>query len=918
MSSYAKATFEAAGRPWKGLAVAVLSASILAACSGGDGSVGVGSGQDPDPVAVDFPIAYTKGPLFDEDDMLQVSTDIRELDRFNVGTDLFLRDRASPSAVERNITIGETQGIGDVMGVQISADGERLLFSMRGPFDENLDDDEQPSWNVWEYDILTDTLRRIIVSDILAEDGHDISPHYLPDGRIIFSSTRQRTAKAVLLDEGKPQFSGLDEDRDEEASVLHIMNDDGTDLHQVSFNQSHDLYPTVLDNGQVLFSRWDHAGNNNGIHLYRMNPDGSALELLYGARSHDTGTDGTEVHFIGAHEMMDGRILAIARPFDHPELGGDVVIIDTNTYVENTQPTVINAGMTGPAQVSATSNNVRTDILPSPGGRFSSAFPLWDGTERVFASWSNCRVEIEVDVDGVLETQITACTDEFLADPNVVIAAPLYGIWMYDPVDQTQLPIVAGEEGVYIADVVAAQPRTSPLVIVDTEQSTGASQELLDDNLGVLNIRSVYDLDGLDSAPGGIPTLADPAQAAVADRPAVFLRIEKAVSIPDDDLVDLDNTDFGPNIRQGMREIVGYAPVDPDGSVRVKVPANVPLAISVLDINGRRISSRHQAWLQLRPGQELRCQGCHDPQSNLSHGRSDTFNSVYAGAQNATQPFPNTMSSLFAEFGETMAEVRTRLNASVICPPSNSPTCDGYDPLLPSMDLVYNDIWTDAAAAGRAADTPFSYAYAGLGQTTDPANTNVVWSPATPSPVQPGCQTPWGGTCRSVINYERNIHPIWARTRQVLDAVDPSIVVQDYSCASAGCHAPIDSMNQVAVPAAQLDLTDGLSPQQMDHFNSYRELLFGDDEQEVVNGALVDRLVDSGQVDANNNPILVTVGVAPSMSAAGAINSDAFFSRFAPAGTHAGFLNDAELRLISEWLDIGAQYYNNPFDVPVM
>jgi hypothetical protein len=24
------------------------------------------------------------------------------------------------------------------------------------------------------------------------------------------------------------------------------------------------------------------------------------------------------------------------------------------------------------------------------------------------------------------------------------------------------------------------------------------------------------------------------------------------------------------------------------------------------------------------------------------------------------------------------------------------------------------------------------------------------------------------------------------------------------------------------------------------------------------------------------------------------------------------------LRLIAEWLDIGAQYYNNPFDVPVM
>ena len=906
MSAYANKFFYRPGRRPQQIAAAALCASVLAACSGGDGSVGVGSGQDPDPVAIDFSIAYTKGPLFDEDDMLQVSTDIRELERFNVGTDLYLRDRASPSAVERNITLAETQGLGDVMGVQISADGARLLFSMRGPFDENLNDDEQLSWNIWEYDIPTDTLRRIISSDILAEDGQDISPHYLPDGRIIFSSTRQRTAKAVLLDEGKPQFSGLDEDRDEFASVLHVMNADGTELEQVSYNQSHDLYPTVLDNGQVLFSRWDHAGNNNGVHLYRMNPDGGSLELFYGAQSHLTGTDNTEVHFINAHEMMDGRVMAIARPFDHPELGGDVVIIDTNTYVENTQAVALSAGMTGPAQVSATSNNARTDILPSPGGRFSSAFPLWDGTDRIFASWSNCRVEID-DGTGPI---ITACTDENLADPAVVVAPPLYGIWMYDAGNQTQLPIVAGEEGIYIADVVAAQPRTTPLTIVDIEQSTGADQDLLDNNLGILNIRSVYDINGVDSAPGGIAALADPAQAAAADRPAMFLRIEKAVSIPDDDLVDLNNTAFGPNIRLGMKEIIGYAPVDPDGSVRVKVPANIPLAISILDSNGRRISARHQAWLQLRPGEELRCNGCHDPQSGLSHGRSDSFDPVYAGAQTATQPFPNTVSSLFAEFGETMAEVRTRLNASVICPPSNSPVCDGYDPLLPSMDLVYNDIWTDPAAAGRAADASITYAYAGLGQTTDPANPNVVWSAPPPSPVRPGCQTPWGGTCRAVINYETHIHPIWARIRQELDAVDPTVVVLDYSCATSGCHAPLDAMNNTAAPAAQLDLTDGLSADQMDHFNSYRELIFPDN---AVDDMLND--IDDGP-DAQGNPI--PRPVAPSMSAAGANNSAAFFSLFAPGGTHEGRLNADELRLISEWLDLGAQYYNNPFDVPVM
>ena len=54
------------------------------------------------------------------------------------------------------------------------------------------------------------------------------------------------------------------------------------------------------------------------------------------------------------------------------------------------------------------------------------------------------------------------------------------------------------------------------------------------------------------------------------------------------------------------------------------------------------------------------------------------------------------------------------------------------------------------------------------------------------------------------------------------------------------------------------------------------------------------------------------------MRITGAALSDRFFSRFSdPADTdHFGTLAAAELKLIAELLDIGGQYYNNPFDVP--
>lgn len=868
-----EASFRAAA-----LAAAALS---LAACGQSDGSVGVGSGQDPDPVALDFPIAYTKGPLFDEDMALQTPTDIREVQRFNVGTDLYLLDRASPSAIERNITLSETQGLGDVQGAEISVDGTRVLFSMRGPFDPNLADEDQPTWNVWEYDIPTDTLRRIIPDDLTAEEGHEIHPQYLADGRIIFSSTRQTQSKAILVDENKQQFEAFDESFGEPSFVLHVMDDDGNNLRQVSFNQSHDLEPTLRDNGKVVFTRWDNAGNNNAMHLYQMSPDGSDLELLYGAESHATGTAGGDVHFVGAREMLDGRIMAIAREFDHDELGGDVITIDIGTYVENTQAVASFFGMPGPAQASATPNQVRTDDQPSVGGRFSSAFPLWDGTGRVLVSWMICRL---VEDPLAAEPVIVPCTPQNLAIPTAEPADPLYGIWMYDPVDQTHLPIVIGEERVLIADVVAAQPRPNPLAIPDPVPGVGVDPDLVAENAGILNIRSVYDIDGVDVAVPDIATLADPAFATADERPARFLRIEKAVSIPDEDIKELEATDFGPNILQGMREIVGYAPVEPDGSVRIKVPANVALAVSVLDGDGRRATARHQAWIQLVPGEELRCNGCHTPFNGMSHGRGESFDSAYGGATGDGIEFTNTLASLSPNFGETMAEARTRISCQTDCAA-----------LEPGLDIVYEDFWTDAAATGRAADASFAWRYA-----------DITTLPALPV-TNPACLTTWTATCRTVVNYEAHIHPLWSANREVLDPDDNVTVIADYNCTQGGCHIPRDAMDQLSVPAAQLDLSEIVPREVVNHATAYRELLFSDAEQEVVNNALQD--VAGGMT------------IPASMSAAGANASNRFFAPF-ETGTHRdpltleSWLSPAELKLISEWLDIGAQYYNNPFDVP--
>ena len=265
-----------------------------------------------------------------------------------------MRDRASPSAPEINLTAAETDGLGDIRDVDVNFDGTKVVFSMRAQFIEDADEEDQPTWNIWEYDATTRSLRRIIQSDTVEEEGHDIMPHYLPDGRIVFSSTRQRQSRAILLDESKTQFAAQDEDDQEPAFVLHVMDADGTNIHQISFNQSHDLDPAVLANGRIVFTRWEHNSDDNQFDLYSRQSRRQRPELLYGANSHATGTpdpvsnEPTIIQFMSPRPMQDGRTLALVRPFEGTAEGGDLVLIDTATYVDNTHPLAANAGLSGP------------------------------------------------------------------------------------------------------------------------------------------------------------------------------------------------------------------------------------------------------------------------------------------------------------------------------------------------------------------------------------------------------------------------------------------------------------------------------------------------------------------------------------------------------------------------------------------
>ncbi|MFO1465585.1 MAG: hypothetical protein U1F35_03940 [Steroidobacteraceae bacterium] len=869
------------GRSCALLAILLPAIALIGACSSGTSghAPGLAGGQIPDPVTLDYPLAYVKRSIPQRD------IDVRDLIRSTAGGDLYVRDKASASGVETNITKDITQGQGDVKDLDVSPEGTSIVFSLRLPLLPNATDDQQPTWNVWEYDAKAKVLRRVIQDDITAEKGHDVSPHYLPDGRIVFSSTRQNTSRAILLDEGRPQYAAQTDDRQRPAFLLHVMNADGSDIHQISFNTNHDFAPSVLNNGQIVFSRWDRGAGGDRINLYRANPDGTGMELYYGQYSHATGTNNSIVQFLNARTRPDNQLLVLTRPFLGTQQGGDITKIDGERFVEINQTTLAAAGTPGPGQLPATTVDVSTVAdQPSLGGRFASAFPLFDGTNRMLVSWSPCFV-----LDASVTPAATKVCDETnTAGANVQLAPPQYTIWVYDLDTNTLRPMLPAEEGKMIVDPVILQQRTpAPPVIRDKVPGVDVDKNLAAEGAGLLVIRSVYDFDGIDTARPSIAAMADPKQTTADQRPDRFVRVEKPVSIPDRMVRDVPGFAFGP-AGLGMREILAYAPVEPDGSIKIKVPANVPFAISVLDRNGRRVGQRHGSWLQLLPGEVRTCSGCHDANKQTAHGRDGLSTSVNAGAATTGQPFPNTDPAMFADFGEIMAETRARISCA------SAAGCS----MIPSANLIYDDVWTDPVAAGRAKDASFAYLYSDL---------------TTPAPINGNCLPTWSGRCRITIHYLQHLQPMWNTPRQTL-AADGVTVLTDHTCIL--CHNTRDAAATTQVPAGQLDLTDGVSNADPNVVTSYEQLLFAHDQQELIMGALQDVMVNGPVDPVTGLPTQVPVVLPGSMNAGSAGASTAFFSRFDTGGSHAGWLSPAELKMIAEWLDIGAQYYNDPFVAP--
>jgi len=143
----------------------------------------------------------------------------------------------------------------------VSFDAAHILFAWKKS-------DRGDDYHLYEMDVAGGAIRQLT-------DGLGFADYegvYLPDGNILFNSTRcVQTVDCNWT----------------EVSNFYLMDRRGRFMRRIGFDQVHAIFPTVTDDGRVLYTRWDYndRGQIYTQPLFQMNADGTGQREFYGGNS---------------------------------------------------------------------------------------------------------------------------------------------------------------------------------------------------------------------------------------------------------------------------------------------------------------------------------------------------------------------------------------------------------------------------------------------------------------------------------------------------------------------------------------------------------------------------------------------------------------------------------------------------------
>ncbi len=196
--------------------------------------------------------------------------------RARAGGGIFVLENPGRSLACRDILDGRLAD-GNVLQPCLSYDAKRIVFSFvrcagkqYDPSKVSNGDGDEGFYHIYEIDVDGGNLRQLT-----AGSYDDLMPAYLPDGRIVFCSTRRR---------GYARCFGQQFSQRWDVYTLHGMDANGSKIRALSMHDTNEWFPTVDNAGRILYARWDYIDRDAVTHqnLWTTQPDGTNPATLWG------------------------------------------------------------------------------------------------------------------------------------------------------------------------------------------------------------------------------------------------------------------------------------------------------------------------------------------------------------------------------------------------------------------------------------------------------------------------------------------------------------------------------------------------------------------------------------------------------------------------------------------------------------
>ena len=497
-------------------------------------------------------------------------SDARHERFFKPGSRLSVLDFAEGSThgVSRQL-IDDPHGM--IRDVDVSFDRQKLLFSWKKS--DRLDD-----YHIYEYQLADGSLRQLTRGIGRA----DYEPIYLPDGDIIFASTRPEQSVPCWWTE---------------ISNLYRMNGDGEFVRRLAIDQVHTLYPQLMHNGRVCYTRWDYndRGQNYPHPVFEMDPDGKAQRVFYGGNSwfptsllHTRAIPGTH------------KAISIAAGH-HTRQRGKLVIVDTQEGRDEGK----GLHFIAPRREKAYE---RVDVAMQYGDQFR--YPFAFSEDEFLVSYTPDYGFDPHQLEGVKQRYhfkdfehyglywINADGERELlhraADLGVLRPMPL-GDRIQPPLIKERIDYTSKSASYYVHDVYRG------IGLKGVERGEAKKIRVVRLNYRAAGVGKTHNRGegggSINSAPVGIA-----------------------------------------NASWDIKEILGDADIHEDGSAFFEVPPMESIYLQVLDGKGRVLQTT-RTWDTLRPGEQKSCMGCHDKSTPSFEGFTDVPTLAIKQGMQKLRPF---------------------------------------------------------------------------------------------------------------------------------------------------------------------------------------------------------------------------------------------------------------------------------------